>query len=50
MKTAKAMRQQAADLARLWASERDRDGDPEGADIMREIAKSILRIPLNDPF
>jgi hypothetical protein len=43
------MRSQAAGLARLYASERARDGDPEGAAAMQDLAKAILRIPLNDP-
>lgn len=46
MKTPKDIREQAAQLALIYASERDGCGDPEGADIIRDLAKNIRRIPL----
>lgn len=49
MKDAKTMRAQAASVARLYASERLRDGDPEGSSVIRELANAIMRIPLREP-
>lgn len=48
IKSAKTMREQAAQLAQMYASERDACGDPEGANEFRDLAKAIKRIPLND--
>lgn len=45
-KTPREIRADAVAVARLHASERDRDGDPEGAAAMRDLANSIGRIRL----
>lgn len=44
LKTASEVRKEAADIARLAVRERELTGDPEGADVIREIVKDILAI------
>ena len=46
-KSAGAVRAEAAQLARDFAEERDRDGDPEGAGVLRDLADAIEAIALN---
>lgn len=45
-KTPIEIRREAAQLARLWADEREATGDPEGAGEMRALASQIARIRL----
>ena len=40
------IRENARRLAHDAAIQREKDGDPEGAEIIRELAKDIKRIPL----
>jgi len=44
VKTASAVRKEAAGIARSAARERELTGDPEGADVIREIVRDILAI------
>lgn len=44
------VRADAVALAREAADQRFRDGDPEGADVIRDLAKAIGRIQLKDRF
>jgi hypothetical protein len=44
MKTAGAVRREAANRAMSWARERDSCGDPEGAECFRMLAKEIRAI------
>ena len=46
MKDAKTMREQASRLAHLYASQRAADGDPEGAEVIKDLARAIKRLPL----
>jgi hypothetical protein len=46
MKTASEVRKEAADIARSAAKERESTGDPEGADVIREIVRDILAIQI----
>lgn len=43
-KTPAEIRKEAADLARFWAIEREREGDPEGSGLIRDLAKAIASI------
>ena len=43
------IRREAAQLARLWADEREATGDPEGSSEMRTLAGQIARIRLTRP-
>lgn len=45
-KTARELRADAVRLARIAASEREKDGDPEGAGVIRDLAASISKIKL----
>lgn len=45
-RTAKEMRFAAARRARVAADDRERDGDPEGAGVLRDLAREISRIRL----
>ena len=47
-KTAPEVRQEAARIALRWADEREACGDTEGAGQMRDLAKAIARIRLDD--
>lgn len=42
------IREHAAELAREAADQREKDGDPEGADILRELEQEIRKIPLSE--
>lgn len=44
MKSAAEVRKEAADIARSAVRERESTGDPEGADVVRQIVKDILAI------
>lgn len=44
MKTAREVRKEAADIARAAVRERELTGDPEGADVIREIVRDIEAI------
>jgi hypothetical protein len=46
MKTASAVRREAANLAMEAARQRDRDGDPEGAGVLRDLAQAIRAIAI----
>ena len=48
MRDGKTIRSLAAGLAMLFASERLRDGDKEGADAFCDLAEAIKKIPLKD--
>jgi hypothetical protein len=45
-KTPAQVRAEAANLARYVADQRARDGDPEGAEVIRELADDIEAISL----
>lgn len=45
-KTAKTVRDEAEALAREWSDDRERDGDPEGAGVLHDLADRIAKIPL----
>lgn len=45
-KTARELRAEAIEIVRSSARQRDRDGDPEGAGVLRDIADQIGRIRL----
>lgn len=45
-KTAAEVRKQASLLVRYRANERELEGDPEGADILRDVAREILKLRL----
>ncbi len=49
-KTATEIRREAAALAREYAREHLRDGDPEGAGVMRDLTQAIARIKLTRPY
>lgn len=48
-KTASAVRAEAARLAAQEAEQRDRDGDPEGAGVLRDLARTIRAIRILHP-
>ena len=43
-----AIREEAAELARQTAQQREQDGDAEGADVLRDLAAQIRRIRLTE--
>lgn len=49
MKSAAEVRKEAADIARSAVRERENTGDPEGADVIREIVRDILAIRIRRP-
>ncbi len=49
MKTASEVRKEAADIARSAVREREITGDPEGADVVRQIVRDILAIRIRSP-
>jgi len=48
LRPAVVIREHAAELARVAAEEREKDGDPEGADVIRELEAAIRKIPLSE--
>jgi len=55
MKSAGAVKREAASLAMMYAREREKTGDPEGAGEFRDLARSIRAIvirekPRNSPW
>ena len=48
MKAPLAIREEAYELAQIAAEEREKDGDPEGADVLRDLAESIKGIRLTE--
>ena len=47
-KAAVAIREEAAELALEAAQQREQVGDPEGADVLRDLAAQIRRIRLTE--
>lgn len=45
-KTPAEVRKQASLIVAYWANERERDGDPEGADLFRQVSREILKLRL----
>jgi hypothetical protein len=45
-KTPAELRDECASIAFAWAEERRADGDPEGADIITDLARTIRRTRL----
>lgn len=43
-----AIREHAAELVRLAADEREETGDPEGAQVLRDLVRDIRKIPLTE--
>lgn len=43
-----AIREEAAELALEAAQQREQDGDPEGADVLRDLAAQIRRIRMTE--
>lgn len=48
MKAPVAIREEAYELAMLQAAERETDGDPEGAGVIRDLADAIRKITLSE--
>lgn len=46
-KTPAEIRSEASALARYYAEEREREGDPEGAGVLRDLAAAINKIKLS---
>lgn len=44
------IRREAAQLARNAAVEREKDGDPEGAGVIRDLAADIEKIRLTEDY
>ncbi len=42
------IREHAAELARAAATEREKDGDAEGAEVIRDLEAAIRKIPLSE--
>ena len=43
-----AIREEAAELARIAAEQREQDGDPEGAEVLRDLFEQIRKISLSE--
>lgn len=48
LRPAIVIRVAAVELAQNAATEREKDGDPEGADVIRDLAEQISKIPLSE--
>ncbi len=44
----KSVRKEAAEMAREWANMRHSDGDPEGAECFRQLAREINKVRLTE--